>query len=130
MSRLIELVNSKFTGVQKAGLDMKYSNVNVEYGPEYDFSLKSNGDYRYYQIRVDVNFGALGYVKTRNAQKNSDYEIVVYDIKRGLAEEVFGEFRPILMDMRRLIYEQDMTKLREKINELEAQMFSVEDKSQ
>lgn len=121
MSKLIELVNSRFTGDQKAGLDMKYSNVNIEYELEYDD--------RYYQIRVDVNFGAFGYVKTRNAQKNEEFEKVVYDIKRGIVEEVFGEFRPILMDMRRLIYEQDMTKLREKINELEVQMFSVEDKN-
>ena len=47
----------------------------------------------------------------------------LYDIKRVMVEEVFGEFRPIILEMRAALYDSDKYRLRRLLAELENQMF-------
>jgi len=54
------------------------------------------------------------------------YEDVIHDIKRGIIEEVFGEFRPLIIEIRTALYDEDNVRLRTLLAELEQQMFSVE----
>lgn len=57
------------------------------------------------------------------AKKDDKYADTIYDLKRAVVEEVFGEFRPLLMEMRATLHNRDLEKLRRLLNELEDQMF-------
>jgi hypothetical protein len=123
MSKIIKLLEAKLTGDQRAGqqLAMNYTGYNIEYNN----GISSDRDY---QISVYARFGAKGWVSNRDYLKDGDltHNYVVRDIKRGLVEEVFGEFRPYLMDIRRALYEHNFELVREKLNELETEMYKVD----
>lgn len=48
---------------------------------------------------------------------------VLNDLKRSMVEEVFGEFRPLIIEMRAAIYDKDDTRIRNLLAEFEQRMF-------
>ena len=50
-------------------------------------------------------------------------EEIVRIMKRSMVEEVFGEFRPIIIQMHTAIYDKDTTRLATLIAQLEHEMF-------
>lgn len=123
MSKIIKLLEAKLTGNQRAGdqLAMNYTGYNIKY----DNSIHLDRDY---EISVYARFGAKGWVSNLDYLKDGDlaHNYVVRDIKLGLVEEVFGEFRPYILDIRRALYERNYELVREKLNELESEMFKVD----
>ena len=52
-----------------------------------------------------------------------DPDDAIKDIKRAIIEEVFGEFRPLIYDMRAALYDGSKADLRKLLGELEDAMF-------
>jgi hypothetical protein len=46
------------------------------------------------------------------------------NMKRAMIEEIFGEFRPIILELRASVYDNDLTRMRTLLAELENQMFT------
>lgn len=124
MSKLAKLLEATYTGNVRAGqeLQMDYTKTNFEYDSLPNFH---NMDY---EIRANVSFGSRGWISQsdyiKDRKLSSHY--VVKNIKRGVIEEVFGEFRPHLYKLRTAIYNRDFDIARELIEKLEYDMFTVE----
>jgi hypothetical protein len=117
MSKLAKQINAIFEGKITASRSMKYVNVTksvmddpVSYNRHYKVSAT------FEQTRVVDRFGT---------DKFSDNisEEALKDIKRAIIEEVFGEFRPLLYEMKAAIYDEDFYRLRETLAKLEIEMF-------
>ena len=52
-----------------------------------------------------------------------DMEIAMHDIKRAMIEEIFGEFRPMLIEIRGALYDEDTVRARTLLAEMEQCMF-------
>ncbi len=49
---------------------------------------------------------------------------VLKDLKRAMIEEVFGEFRPLIIEMRSALYDKDNTRVLTLLAEMEQKMFN------
>jgi hypothetical protein len=49
---------------------------------------------------------------------------MLFSVKRAMIEEVFGEFRPLIIEMRRSLYDEDTQRVRTLLARLEEQMFT------
>ena len=79
------------------------------------------------QVEIRVKIGASAWIEDISTKVPVDtYAEAVYDMKRGIIEEVFGEFRPLIIEMRTALYDEDTGRLRTLLAELEQQMFTVE----
>jgi hypothetical protein len=79
------------------------------------------------QVDIRVKIGASAWIEDIPTKVPVDtYTEAVYDMKRGIIEEVFGEFRPLIIEMRTALYDEDTGRLRTLLAELEQQMFTVE----
>jgi hypothetical protein len=78
------------------------------------------------QAKVFATFEYIGWidhgVKGPDAEKMADF---VYGVKKSVVEDVFGEFRPLIIEMRTAIYDEDTTRLRTLLAELENKMFNI-----
>jgi uncharacterized protein (DUF1810 family) len=78
------------------------------------------------EVKVSAKFDYIGWidhdVKGTDAEKMADF---VHSVKRSVAEDVFGEFRPLIIEMRNSIYDENTTRLRTLLAELETRMFTV-----
>jgi len=59
---------------------------------------------------------------TNQADIDLRYEIIK-DIKRAMIEEIFGEFRPYLIELRSSLYDKDLSRARTLLAQMEEQMF-------
>jgi hypothetical protein len=80
------------------------------------------------QVKVFAKFEYTGWVdydvqngSRVDAEKLADF---MHNVKRSVIEDVFGEFRPLLIEMRTAIYDDDMTRLRTLLAQIENQMFT------
>jgi hypothetical protein len=80
------------------------------------------------QVKVSAKFEYTGWIdcdiKDGNridAEKMADF---MHNVKRSVIEDVFGEFRPLLIEMRTAIYDDDMTRVRTLLAQMENQMFT------
>jgi hypothetical protein len=97
---------------------MKYVDANM--------SVRDMSDDRLREFRFEVR---LGVSKVYAPYFDSNVDIskeIRKDLTQAIVQEIFGEFRPILSEMRIALYNEDSTRMRELIAELEYQMF-VED---
>lgn len=70
------------------------------------------------QYKVGVKFEQVVWVHSEDSQEN-----VLSDIRAAFIEELFGEFRPIISEMRGALYNEDTVCLRGLIAELNKKMF-------
>ena len=52
------------------------------------------------------------------------YTEALRDLKRVMIEEVFGEFRPMIIEMRAALYDEDTSRVRRLLAEMEHSMFA------
>ena len=118
MSKLAKQINAIFEGKVTASRSMKYVNITksvmddpVSYNRHYKVSVT------FEQTRVVDRFG------TDVKFSDNISEEALKDIKRAIIEEVFGEFRPLLYEMKAAIYNEDFYRLRETLAKFEIEMF-------
>ena len=120
MSKLAKAINATFTGdvVASRKLKMNYTDIKFDASDQ----QTAYGVNRVY--RVQAKFGMQRVVDKVSFDGNIDIsKMVMTDIKRAILEEIFGEFRPYLIEMRTAMYDQDDTRLRTLLANLEQQMF-------
>ncbi len=125
MSKLAKAITYALTGNKKAIRDMKFRYTDI------DFHMREYGTYNIAkEVLIQTKLSANAWVKDRiqnsYASQNEDFKEALYDVKRSMIEEVFGEFRSILIEMRAALHDEDTTRIRALIADLEYKMF-VED---
>lgn len=82
-------------------------------------------DSQYYSFKLEARIGVSEVVSkvAINASKIEILPHILEDVKRGVVEEIFGEFRPFIQDLRIAAYQQDYDKIQELLRSLETQMF-------
>ena len=79
-----------------------------------------------YQVRFDAVFGVRYYIDEKQCYKNSDVlALTLTNVKRQVVEEIFGEFRKPLMELRHNLYDRKIDISLELLSKLEKQMFDV-----
>ena len=112
MSKLSDAITATFTGETVHTMqfvDIEASSISM---PSYSSYPTS------YVYNVEARFGMSKVVTSHLTECQKD-------IRRAVIEEVFGEFRPYLSNMRAALYERDDGKVRRLLNELEERMFDV-----
>ena len=118
VSKLAKAIDATFTGdvVASRKLKMNYTEI----------TLDRHAGYSHYGrvYKVQAKFGVQKVVDNSSGDSNFDISrLVLNDIKRSIIEEIFGEFRPYLIEMRTAMHDQDDTRLRTLLANLEQQMF-------
>ena len=115
MSKLSKAISEAYTGeVRAAKNNLKYVEVNSSIT-----DVKATVD-RHYVFDIVAKFGARGIIS--DSIKGSHSE-VVKNVRRTVVEEVFGEFRPLINDLRIAMYRQDDHQAKAILDKLEYQMF-------
>ena len=76
------------------------------------------------EVRLSVTLQCTKWLEASMLSNTDIKQTVQQDIKRAMIEEVFGEFRPMLIEMRSALYDADTTRLRTLLAELEHVMFT------
>lgn len=115
MSKLSKAIQHTITGNVRAARDMKlkYTDVSLRVNEVvYDLVHEK-------EMMLQVQLRAKMFV----AQDMMGH--AKQDLMRAMIEEVFGEFRPFLIEMRAAIYDEDKTRMRTLLAEMEEQMFGI-----
>ena len=121
MSKLAKAIEASWTGDRVAARELKLNYTDIEKRIADDPS----GIYRAYDIRAVfsarkvIDNQELYTIKHQDTISNETLK----DIKRAIIEEVFGEFRHLLIEMRAATYDQDNHRMRNLLAVLEQQMF-------
>ena len=76
--------------------------------------------------RVSATFGTQVMITDAELLRNPHaIEYAADNAKRAVAEAVFGEFRPIIIQIYNALYDYDVEQARKLLSELEIQMFDV-----
>jgi hypothetical protein len=78
------------------------------------------------QVKVFAKFEYIGWIDYDLSGKldKEKLEDFMHNIKRSVIEDVFGEFRPLIIEMRTAIYDDDMVRLKTLLAQMENQMFT------
>ena len=112
MSKLAKAIDSKVTYAVSSP-PLKYTDVQLD---TTEFLLPHYG--RGTECRINVTIQKYAVVPEGVAVLDA-----IKDIKRAIIEDVFGEFRPLIYDMRAALYDDNKTDLRKLLGELEDAMF-------
>ena len=117
MSKLAKLIDATMTGDVGAyrAISPKYIDVVTSVSDELPYGTSP----RSYTYKLGVSLYKIVAVK-----ENTRVQEILHDVKMAMIEEIFGEFRPIISEMRAGLYEEDTARLRALISELENQMFN------
>lgn len=126
MSKIAELITAKITGDVKIVRALNMNLTEVRKDSFEDNSHISMGTRRAY--RIGVQLGATAYVDDSfpgdsQESKNQEIQYAIETVKRGIIEEIFGEFRPIIREMAMATYDEDSRRLRSLLTQLEQKMF-------
>lgn len=118
MSKLAKLIDATITGDKKLKLETKYITTELQ-------SSKVTRDFGVAQaIKVGVKFEQVIYIDEYELTVNSDaINYALKNIKRAMVEEIFGEFRTLLLEATAATYDSDMIRLRNVLAKLEQEMF-------
>jgi len=120
VSKLAAQINGKLTGqVRAMDRDLKPANfysVDVAVGTAGAYTQVTSGFAK--QCKIGVTFEKYTWL-----YGEQEFGPALSDLKRAMIEEVFGEFRPIILEMRAAIYDRDDARMRKLLAELENQMF-------
>ena len=113
----------------------------IHYHATGNVSALSNFDYQYTDVRlhskqtdfvkeykIEVKLSATKWFDNSMLINSTENESairqeILSSIKRAMIEEVFGEFRPIIIEMQSAIYDKNQNRLRTLVAELERKMF-------
>lgn len=110
MSKLAKAIQALQTGEVRAKKDFKFTEIQHR--------NQLSPQYLYREYKIEAKFGVNVYVEEETI---SD---ALKDAKLAIIEEIFGEFRPILTEMRVALYNTDLTRARNLLSQLEMQMFT------
>lgn len=127
MSKLAKAIDYTFTGDVRGAreLGLRYTDVKVSYDtPTYN---PLRGLERQVRLGVKVSFDA--WMSSEDLIHTNEHapavqQEVLRDLKRAMVEEVFGEFRPFIIEMRASLYDGDRARTRKLLAELEEKMFA------
>jgi hypothetical protein len=81
------------------------------------------------QYRISATFSSTIFLNPQIASSghegHDELKEAQRSVSRSFVEEMFGEFRPLIIEMNTAIYQEDSRKLKELLNELEHRMFNV-----
>ncbi len=116
MSKFAEAFTAELTGDVKAKR-MPRLKTDMVHMPHHPFNLSKG-------LRISATFAHTAWLQdTINMSEGQAIAEAAKDIRRAIVEDVFGEFRPLLTEMRTALYDADETRLRSLIAELENRMF-------
>lgn len=119
MSKLAHEINAQLTGAVKLK-KMKYVEVDhlLEPAKMTPTMVASKG------VRMAATFAHTAWINEfGQASEGTLLGEAMYDTKRAIIEDVFGEFRPMLIEMRCALHDLDTDRLRRILTEMEHQMF-------
>ena len=124
MSKLAAAISHTITGEKRILEERKLNYLDVTVGV-----TKNPVSYNVAtEVKIGVKLETKAWISDLGLEKTIGPNIdpiheALYDIKRVMVEEVFGEFRPIILEMRAALYDSDKYRLRRLLAELENQMF-------
>ena len=123
MSKLSDAIDYEFTGNKSYLVRPKNNYLDVSTTVQ-DIGSPSIGR----EFKIGVKLQATKWVDdTRLIQSNENEPAIVSevlnDLRRAMIEEVFGEFRPLITEMRSALYDKDNTRVRTLLAEMEHKMF-------
>lgn len=119
MSKFAQAITAKLTGDVKA-CKMRYVTIEQQQLPTEPFALR-NG------VEIAAVFRQKAYIDDSPSRPKGECIVeALKDVRRAMVEEVFGEFRPYLIEMRAALHDGDESRLRRLLIDLEHKMF-VED---
>jgi len=118
MSKLAKAINATVTDDVKAARNLKLNYLDVS---------KTVSEEKYPRLakkyEIGVKLAASCWLDER-VGANASYQDMLFSVKRAMIEEVFGEFRPLIIEMRRSLYDEDTQRVRTLLARLEEQMFT------
>ena len=72
---------------------------------------------------LEARFQASAWVEQETANDSAKMNETIKEVKDHLIEQMFGEFRPIIIEMRCALHDRDSVRLRNLLAELEQKMF-------
>jgi hypothetical protein len=120
MSKLAKAIDYQKTGNVSASQNFGYNYT--------DISLRAQKVDFAYEYKIEVNlstrkwFDETSLIST-NENESAIRQEVYSSIKRAMIEEIFGEFRPIIIELQSAIYDKNLDRMRRLTAELEHKMF-------
>lgn len=123
MSKLSQAIDYKFTG-NKSYLEKPKNNYLEVSTSVQDLRYTHFGR----EFKIGVNLQATKWVDDSQLIMSNENDPaivseVLNDLRRAMIEEVFGEFRPLIIEMRSALYDRDTTRVRTLLAEMEQKMF-------
>lgn len=123
MSKLSQAIDYQFTG-NKSVLERPNLNYLDVSTAVQDVGYPNIGR----EFKIGVKLQAIKWVddtKLIHSKENEPAIVsdVLNDLKQAMIEEVFGEFRPLIIEMRSALYDKDNTRVRTLLAEMEQKMF-------
>lgn len=119
MSKLAREINAQVTGEVKLK-KMRYAVIKHELSP----AVMSPSLSAAKGVRMTATFSHTAWVNDLGtASEGTLLGEALYDTKRAIVEDVFGEFRPLIVEMRCALHDADTDRIRQLLTELEHQMF-------
>jgi len=120
MSKLSKAINATYYRDKAVPSDLHLNCIDIDMTiePVNTYEMRR---YRVYDVRA--NFAVK---KVVDFNGGNDYKIhndTLKDIKTCIVEEVFGEFRQNIVEMRMALYQKDDSKMKDLLLKLEQQMF-------
>jgi len=122
MSKIAKLITAKqkypteYVATMTPPLCMEYAQVE-------DRLLTMPAPDRAVKYRIKVELGAEIWISEEAAKYSGAISEAVYNVKRAVVEEIFGEFRHHITMMHIALYDRDYDKARKQLSELEDKMF-------
>jgi hypothetical protein len=117
MSKLAKAIDATFTGNVRASRDLKLNYLDIKMDSRLDPQMLSK------EIKLSAKLETTKWIEDTLADNPDIYREVCRDIKRSMIEEVFGEFRPMLIEMRSALYDARNSRVRTLLAEMENIMF-------
>lgn len=120
MSKLAKAIDYQRTGNVAALSCLGYNYTDISFhSQKVDFA---------YEYKIEVKLSARKWFDetaliSSNENLSTTRQEVYSSIKRAMIEEIFGEFRPIIIELQSAIYDKNLDRMRRLTAELEHKMF-------
>ncbi len=120
MSKLAAKIDDVLTGKHRTSrlpstryFDIKFNTGGTQYTHGVDK-----------EVMLDFRLRTNAWVNDLEWNNTDVRSTIIRDLKRSMIEEVFGEFRPLIIELRSSLYDGDTVRTRTLLAELEHQMFT------
>jgi hypothetical protein len=120
MSKLAKAIDATLSGNKRASdiPNFRYTDVKFEIAPtSYQYGIDR-------EVRLGVRVQSNAWISEHDWDNPDTRTHSIMALKRAMIEEVFGEFRPMLIELHAAMYDKDLVRARTLVAELENQMFA------